>query len=90
MQINLTSEDEKLIEKRLRSGVFANAEEVIHRALESLDAEEDWLQDHKTAINEKIERAIAQFERGEGLTGEESKERLQSKKTAWRAEQRRE
>jgi len=36
-----------------------------------------------------IERGIAQFERGEGLTPEDSMARLESKKTAWRDEQRR-
>ena len=89
MTINLTPEDEQLIQKRLQSGAFSSAEEVIHHALESLDAEEDWLRENRAAINEKIERAFAQFERGEGLTSEESLTRLEAKKTASRAEQRR-
>ncbi|MBZ5608485.1 MAG: hypothetical protein LAP38_09520 [Acidobacteriia bacterium] len=66
MNINLTPEDKKLIEKRLQSGTFAGAEEVIHRALESLEAEEDWLQENRAAISSNIERGLAQPERGEG------------------------
>ena len=90
MHIDLTPEDEKLIEKRLQSGVFASAEEVIHRALESLDAEEDWIQENRATISAKIERGLAQFERGEGLTAAELQARLEARKTVWRAEQQRE
>ena len=89
MTIHLTPEDEQLIQKRLESGVFSSAEEVIHHALESLDADEGWLQQNRAAINEKIERGFAQFERGEGLTSEESLAQLETKKAAWRAQQRR-
>ena len=89
MTINLKPEDEKLIEKRLQTGLFVSPEEVIHRALESLDAQEEWLHDNREAINEKIERGLAQFDRGEGLTPEDSLARLEAKKSAWREEQRR-
>ena len=89
MTVNLKPEDEQLVQKRLQSGVFADADEVIHRALESLDAEEDWLQENRQAINDKIERAFHQFERDEGMTPEDSLARLEAKKAAWRAEQRR-
>ena len=57
MSIQLTSEDEKLIRKRLRSGVFRSVEEVIHDALASQDTETAWLEENKEAINEKIARA---------------------------------
>jgi hypothetical protein len=65
------------------------AEEVIHRALESLQAEESWLQKDKAAIHEKIERGFGQFELGEGLNKEESFSELEAKKAAWRTEQHR-
>lgn len=89
MTINLEPEDEKLVQKRLQTGVFGSPHEVIHRALESLDAQESWLQENRGAINEKIERGLAEFERGEGLTPEESLAQLEAKKAVWRAEQRR-
>jgi len=66
MIINLTPEDEKLIQKRLQTGVFSSAEEVIHRALEAQEAEEDWLHQNQASVNEKIERGLAQFERVRG------------------------
>ena len=36
MTINITPEDEKIIQEKLRTGVFRSVEEVIHRALVSL------------------------------------------------------
>ena len=86
MTINLRPEDEQIIQKRLQSGNFGSAEEVIHRALESLDAEDEWLQENRVAIEEKIERGLAQLERGEGLSPEESRARLEARKAAWRRE----
>jgi antitoxin ParD1/3/4 len=89
MTIKLKPEDEQLIQKRLQSGAFASAEEVVHHALESLDAEDEWAQQNRQAIQDKIDRAFDQFERGEGLTAEESLARLEAKKAAWRSEQQR-
>lgn len=39
MTIQLTPEDEKLIQERLRTGAFHSAQEVIHRALMALPPE---------------------------------------------------
>jgi antitoxin ParD1/3/4 len=83
MTIQLTVEDEQLIHKRLQSGVFRSAEEVIHDALASQDAETEWLAENKEAINEKIARGIAQLDRGEGVSGEVARARLQQRKTDW-------
>jgi Arc/MetJ-type ribon-helix-helix transcriptional regulator len=49
MTIDLEPEDEKLIRKRLQTGVFGSPREVIHRALESLDAKESWLQEQNAS-----------------------------------------
>jgi Arc/MetJ-type ribon-helix-helix transcriptional regulator len=40
MTINITPEDEKIIQENLRTGVFRTVEEVIHRALVSLPTPE--------------------------------------------------
>jgi antitoxin ParD1/3/4 len=85
MIIELTPEDEVLIQKRLQSGAFANAEEIIHYALESLDQDEAWLLENKSAIHEKIGQGIAELDRGEGLSGQDSRTRLQERKAGWLA-----
>ena len=53
MTITLKPEVEALIQKRLESGVFQNAEDVLLQALESQDAEEAWLSLHKREVGEK-------------------------------------
>jgi len=89
MTIELKPELEALIQKRLESGAFQDVEDVLLQALESQDAEEAWLELHRREIGEKIDKAIAQIDRGEGMTPEQSRARLEEKKAAWRNEQRR-
>jgi len=83
MIIELRPEDEELIRKRLASGAFASAQEIIHWALETLDADEASLLENRDSINAKIARGLAELDRGEGISGEESRARLQEKKAAW-------
>ncbi|MEX2301705.1 MAG: hypothetical protein WD733_12255 [Bryobacterales bacterium] len=79
----MTPEDEKLIEKRLQSGVFRSVGEVIHDALASQDAEAEWLVKNRKAVDEKIARGIAQLDRGEGVSGDMARARLQRRKAGW-------
>jgi len=58
MMVELGPEDAELIRKRLDSGAFAGVEEVIHRAFQTLDADEAWLQENTDIINAKIERGL--------------------------------
>jgi Arc/MetJ-type ribon-helix-helix transcriptional regulator len=83
MSISLTPEDKKLIQKRMKTGSFKSVEEVIHDALAVQDSEAEWLIDNKGAINEKITRAIAQLDRGEGVSGDEARARLNRRKADW-------
>lgn len=80
MTIQLTPEDEELIQKRLQSGAFRSVGEVIHDALASQNAEADWLAQNREAINEKIARGIAQLDRGEGVAGETARARIERRK----------
>lgn len=85
MAISLTPEDNKLIQKRLKTGSFKSVEEVIHDALASQDSEADWLTENKNAIDAKIALGIAQLDRGEGVPGDVARARLQKRKTEWQA-----
>ena len=87
MQIELHDPtSEALIEKRLASGAYSSAEEVVRRALELLDAEESWTDEERDALYAKITRGLEQLDRGEGIPGEEARRRLQKQKAAWREE----
>ena len=83
MTIQLTPEDEELIQKRLDSGSFRNVSEVIHDALASQDAEAHWLAENREAIERKISRGIDQLDRGEGSPADSVRTRLQRRKAAW-------
>jgi antitoxin ParD1/3/4 len=77
-------EIEALIQQRLRSGAFESVEDVLFDALEIQGEREIWLQENKDAINAKIERGLAQLDRGEGIPGDQLRARLAADKTAWR------
>jgi antitoxin ParD1/3/4 len=80
MKIELKPEDEQLIQKRLQSGAFHTVDEVIHDALSSQDAEEEWLQENRSMIEAKIARGLAQLDSGEAVSGDLARARLQERK----------
>jgi len=85
--ITLRPEQERAVADAIRSGAYQTPNEVIERALEVLRFEDGWLQENKQLIEEKIDRAIGQLDRGEGISAEELPGRLEKRKAAWRAEQ---
>lgn len=70
MNIQLKPEHEQFIQDQIASGRFSNSEEVIDIAfqlLEKLNVEyQQWIEETR----QKIDVAIAEIERGEGLDGE--------------------
>ncbi|HEY6393233.1 MAG TPA: hypothetical protein VIX89_18270 [Bryobacteraceae bacterium] len=82
MTIQLTPEDEQLIQERLRSGAFHTVQEVIHHALQVQEAEESWLTLHKREVGERLERAMEEFDRGGGIPGSQVRRRLEEMKAS--------
>jgi len=76
-------EIEALIRQRLHSGVFNSVEDVLFDALEMQSEREVWLQENKEAINAKIDRGLAQLDRGEGMPGDQLRTRLAADKATW-------
>ena len=87
MTIHLKPAIEALIQKDLERGPHQSVDEFVERAVQMLHEEEALLANDRQVIEEKIERAFGQFERGEGLTPEESRASLQEKKAAWLKQQ---
>jgi putative addiction module CopG family antidote len=87
MTIHLKPELEALIQKDVDRGHYRSIDEFVERAVQMLHEEEALLANDNRVIHEKIERAFGQFERGAGLTPEESRARLQEKKAAWHKQQ---
>ena len=76
-------EIEALIQQRLRSGGFESIEDVLFDALEIQREREAWLLENKEAISAKIERGLAQLDRGKGISSDELRPRLAADKAAW-------
>jgi Arc/MetJ-type ribon-helix-helix transcriptional regulator len=64
MRLTIPPDVEALVQKRLATGAFANAEDVIRRALETLDAEESWTDQERRTLDEKIDQALEQVAAG--------------------------
>jgi Arc/MetJ-type ribon-helix-helix transcriptional regulator len=84
MQLHVPPDLETLINKRLASGGYANAEEVLRRALEAQDAEEDSTDEERLALAAHIEEGYLQAERGEMIDGDQAGREIQAMKDAWR------
>ena len=70
MKIQLKSEQEKFIEEQVASGKYSSPEEVVDKMFQvfgNLQSEYDeWAKETRN----KVDVAIAEIERGEGLDGE--------------------
>lgn len=70
MTINLTSDQEKLIQTKLKSGKYQTPEQVVSTALRLLDewerAEAEWVED----VGSKIDAAISATEENPPIDGE--------------------
>jgi putative addiction module CopG family antidote len=88
MQLNLPPDLESLINKRLSTGGYTNAEEVLRRALEALDAEENWTDEERHALSAHVEQGYLQAERGELIDGGQARLEIHAMKDEWRMSRR--
>jgi Arc/MetJ-type ribon-helix-helix transcriptional regulator len=84
MQLTVPPDLESLIKKRLSSGGYANAEDVLRRALVSQDAEESLTDEELRALSAHIEEGYLQAERGELIDGAQARRDIQAMKDEWR------
>jgi Arc/MetJ-type ribon-helix-helix transcriptional regulator len=82
MQLTIPNDLEALVQKRLPSGAFANAEEVVRRALEAQDDDENWTDEERRALDEKIDRALEQCAAGQVYGPEEARRKLAAMREA--------
>jgi len=84
MQLNLPPDLETLINKRISSGAYTNAEDVLRHALEAQDAEESWTDEERRALSAHIEEGYQQAERGQLIDGDQARREIQAMKDKWR------
>ena len=82
--MNVPPDLETLINKRLSSGGYDSAEDVVRRALEAQDAEESWTDEERQALSTHIEEGFLQAERGELIDRDQARREIQSMKNDWR------
>jgi antitoxin ParD1/3/4 len=80
MNISLTPELERLVDERVKTGRYASASEVIREGLRLLEEQEQLKQQRLTAVREKIDRGLAQLDKGQGIPGSEARARLKRRK----------
>ncbi len=88
MQLIVPPDLESLINKRLSSGAYADAEDVLRRALEAQDAEESWTDEERQALSAHIEEGFLQAERGELIGAVETRSQIEAMKEHWRIDRR--
>ena len=83
MEHTLPADLEALINKRIATGAFRNAEQVFRHALETQDALETWEDDEKCALAAQAEAGFLQSERGELTDGCVARAELQEMNAQW-------
>ena len=76
MTLTLDAATEQRIQREIELGHYRDPAEVIARALDLLDAEEEWLLRNQEALNQRLDESMAQVQRGELYTGEEARQIL--------------
>jgi Arc/MetJ-type ribon-helix-helix transcriptional regulator len=83
MTITIRPDHEELIVRAIQNGAYEDADQVIARALEILRSEDEWLDENKAAVSEKIERAVGQLDRGEFFSADQSRADMEKRKADW-------
>ena len=84
MNVSLTPELERMVQEKVRSGLYASVSEVIREGLRLLEEQDELRQQRLSVVRRKIERGIEQLDQGLGISGEEARARLQRAKTKHR------
>ena len=82
MAITLNPATEQRIQREVELGHYTSADEFVAHALDLLEAEQEWLQISKSALNQRIEEHIAQMDRGEGIAGDQLLQHLAERRKA--------
>ena len=84
MNVSLTPELEKLVEKKVLSGRYQSASEVIREGLRLLDDQDQLRELHLSEVRKKIQAGLDELDRGEGIPGERVYAQMKEKSDAIR------
>jgi len=84
MNVSLTPELEKLVTRKVESGLYQSASEVIREGLRLLDGQDRLREFELGEVREKIQTGLAQLDRGEGIPGHQAYARMKRRSAEFR------
>ena len=82
MNVSLTEELEELVLRKVESGRYTSASEVIRAGLRLLEQEDELRETRLAAVRAEVQAGIDQAERGELVDGEEAMARVKKRAAA--------
>ena len=82
MNVSLTEELEELVQRKVESGRYTSASEVIRAGLRLLEQEDELRETRLAAVRAEVQAGIDQAERGELVDGEEAMARVKKRAAA--------
>ncbi len=84
MNVSLTPELEELVERKVKSGRYQSASEVIREGLRLLQDQDRLRELHFTEARKKIQAGLDELDRGEGVPGGQVYAQMKEKSEAFR------
>lgn len=81
MNVSLTPKLEKYIQKKVKSGRYTSASEVVRESLRLLEQNDEYERELRE-FRAELDRGIAELDRGEGIDGEKFFEDLKKRTRA--------
>lgn len=78
MKVDLSADEEMLVQQKLRTGRYASPSEVIRDALRLLEEHDRFLDLKREELREQIREGVDSLRRGEGVDGEAVFDRLEA------------
>ena len=82
MNVSLTEELEELVQRKVESGRYTSASEVVRAGLRLLEQEDELRETRLAAVRAEVQAGIDQAERGEFVDGEEAMARVKKRAAA--------
>lgn len=80
MNVSLTPELERKVDEKINTGLYTSASELVREALRLFFQYEEVRQRQIEDLNRGIDQAMRELDRGEGLSPDESRRRLRTKR----------
>jgi antitoxin ParD1/3/4 len=84
MNVSLTPELEELVTRKVESGRYQSASEVIREGLRLLDDQDRLRELQLDEVRKKIQTGLAELDRGEGIPGEKVQARMKQRSAEFR------